>query len=245
MSGRPSVVGGGLLFEVAVLGHAGELHDVPERELSPPSLCLVAAKGRVERGRLLGEPRGLRVERGELLRQLRVGTRARTLDLAGSLLELVERLAERTQQRGDLLLARIEIGGRLLTRGGPSLLGELEEMVGAAPERVGGERLEGVLHLPAGLLARVGLRLRGRRACLGGAHARVGLREARLRLGAMARESCLPHRPRDEIPEADARNARGDGGYDGGRFDRHGGSSVGNGFPGESSDAFCVKGDLH
>ena len=141
-SGRmPPVVGAGdrlLLFEVAVLDHAGELDDAFELKLAPAA----ADAGPLER---IDQPRRLgaqalarRVERRDALHQLRAGLDAPAFGVLDLAVHLLEGLLQRREQTLDRLLARVDIGGRLVPRLPQPGFGQVEKRSGCscrAPRR--------------------------------------------------------------------------------------------------------------
>ncbi len=79
--GPAAVADGGLLVEVAVLGHAGQLGDVAQRDLSPaPADLRALERGGQRSGFLLEAAGGLR-QQPNLLIDSRVGVHAFRLEL--------------------------------------------------------------------------------------------------------------------------------------------------------------------
>ncbi len=170
--------------------HAGHLDHAAQLDLAPAAAHVRLAQGLHEvRGlvaKLVLHFRHLR----ELLADLAVGFLARLLQRADLLVHLVERGLHRSDQRVDRDLALLEVALGALLELRERGLGEVEERLVVASQRVGRKRLEAVLE---GAL-RLGdeLQLLGRLLAL--------LLEPRLQLGgALARLARLLVEPRDRL----------------------------------------------
>ena len=141
---------GRLLGEVAVLQHAGGFHHPAQLQLAPAPADLRRAQGGDELRGLRTQLLGGLAHGGDLLQQGRVRALAAALDLADLRLDLAERLLDRPDQALDRLLALVQVaaglGGRLLQPG----LGQPDERLVVAGQRLAGQRRERV---PQPLLA--------------------------------------------------------------------------------------------
>jgi hypothetical protein len=168
--------------EVAVFDHARELHDPLQLQLAPASAHLRRPQGVDQLFGLVLQPIRAGAHRRDLLAQPRVGRLPLLLDGAQLPLHPLQRGRHRVQQLPDRLRAgshvtvglRRERRRRLLD----PPLGERDELLVVAGERVGRQRLERLLQLgvPAG---EQGLPLHARLPLA----AQRGRRGRRLRLG--------------------------------------------------------------
>ena len=132
-----------LLFEIAVLEHAGELDDALQLELAPPA----ADAGPLER---IHEPPGLasqvlagRIERRDPLQQLRAGLEPPALGLLDLAIDLIQRFRDRREQVLHRLFAGVDIGGRLRAGFAQTGFGEIEKRLVVGLQGLGRQRLEG------------------------------------------------------------------------------------------------------
>ena len=151
---QPAIVAldAGLLLEVAVVEHARHLDHAPELDLAPAAAHLRRAE-RLHQVPGLGLQRllGLR-HRPDLLDQPGVGRDALLLDLLQLAVDPRERLLDRPHQVAHRLLPSFEVRRGALLKLAELGLGEREEALVVLPERLGGERGEGVAQTGLGAL---------------------------------------------------------------------------------------------
>ena len=141
-----ALIGGGtvLHLEITMFLHAGEFDDTAELHFAP----LAASGGLAES---LDERRGLTLEaelafaeRADLLLELGVCTFAGFFNFTDAEFEFPERLGDWLDQCFDGDFAFFNLALRLLGLSGEGGFGELQKLLGAGLESIGGERLEGI-----------------------------------------------------------------------------------------------------
>ncbi len=142
-----------LLAEVAaVLRHAGALDDVAQLDF-PPAAALVRRFERADQPLGFAPEPLLRVADGLKLRGQRLRrARAVAVHRRDVFADSAERLPQRLDQAGDLLLPCLEIRARGLLHRLERHFRELEERLVVGLQRVGGQRPEGVLERGPGRL---------------------------------------------------------------------------------------------
>jgi len=130
---QPPVLEGDVLLrlEVAVLDHAGHLDHAPKLDLAPAPADVRPVAERAHEVAGLAAKLLLGVHQlADLRAELRIGARARHLELLELPVHLLQRLGDRRDELLDRLLARLELRLR-----------EREERLALRREDVGGERL--------------------------------------------------------------------------------------------------------
>ena len=141
-----------LLDEVAVLDHPGHLHDPLELDLAPAAADGGRAEGPDEIRRLALQSALGEGQRLELLGERCIGRGADLFDLADPAVDLFEGFLQRLDELVDRPLAggQVVLGAFLVLL--QRRLRQVEEGLVVAPEGLGGEGLEGVGELAAGVL---------------------------------------------------------------------------------------------
>ena len=133
-----------LLFEVAVLDHAGELDDALQLELAP-SPANAGTFERIDQARRFpAKILARHVDGGHSLEQLRAGFDAAALRVFDFLVDLIERALHRSEQILDGFPAGVDVGCRLFARLAEPRFRKVEKRAVVGLECLGAQRLERV-----------------------------------------------------------------------------------------------------
>ena len=140
-----------LFDEVAVVQHTGHLDRAAKLHFSPASAHVRRAQGLYQLGGFRLQLLLRAGERDDLLAQRAIGVHALRLQGLDLLFDRLERLLDRFHQSGDGQLARRQAAFSLLVKRLQAGLGQLQERLVIAGQRVGGKPVKGVLQLLRGL----------------------------------------------------------------------------------------------
>ena len=143
-----------LLFEVAVLDHAGQLDDAFELQLAPAAADTRTLERIDQPSRFGLQVFANRIERRDTLQQARAVLHAPALRILDLAVHTFERVRHRGEQIVDRLLARVDIGRGLGARLFEPRLGEMEERFVVLVEGLGAQRGKGIAE--PGFSVRVG-----------------------------------------------------------------------------------------
>ena len=130
----------GLLVEIDMLHHVRHFEHIPQLALAPPARSRRSAQ-RLHKAAGLVPQRRLACNKGlHLLGNPAIGFLARLLQFLRALLDLLQLLADRLDERGDGLLARLQVLLRLDLVRPEAFADQAQEGVAVLAERFGGER---------------------------------------------------------------------------------------------------------